>query len=391
MSGNNTLDTCASGSDCLVPPSEFVRMRYFFGQRLGVVDLFDEQSYLIGKQRFHNRLLHGIGVLCGLQAQRQPVAQGARLADPTTLLRVSRGAALDACGREIVVGWDCCIDVNAWYLQHPAAHPAKAEIATLALWVAVCYRECPSDPATAPRDPCGCDAGGCEFARIREGFELKLLTTVEAKLLDSIAFAGDSACPTPPTDACLLLARFNASLSPDGKQVIDIGPPDNAPPERPVLLPTAVLQRRLLDIAATAEAAGLVGAGPRLAGISFSGEGTDSGTLSIGLVTVGAGLSASFMASLKIGVSLFNEGGSWESVPVPEVKLIEGPPASIALTFAAVLVKDVRYRVYIETDPYKPPVDTEMRPLTPSPWAYHFRLVLDADAKNLTLAESLNP
>ena len=51
---------------CRTVPAEFVRLRYFFGQRLGVVDLADEQSYLVGKQRFHNRLAHGAGVLCGL-------------------------------------------------------------------------------------------------------------------------------------------------------------------------------------------------------------------------------------------------------------------------------------------------------------------------------------
>jgi hypothetical protein len=118
MDGNMMLDPCA-GQACLVSPAEFVRLRYFFGQRLNVVDLADEQSYFAGKQRFHNARAHGAGVLCGLTADRYVFPQGSPPATATTLLRVHRGAALDACGREIVVGWDQCIDVAAWYAQHP--------------------------------------------------------------------------------------------------------------------------------------------------------------------------------------------------------------------------------------------------------------------------------
>src|SRR5262245_51949706 len=111
-------DPCAGEDGCVVAPAEFVRLRYYFGQRLGVVDLSDEQAYVVGKQRFHNARAHGAGVLCGLRAERYRFPQGAAATTPTTLLRVRRGAALDACGREIVVGWDQCIDVAAWWRQN---------------------------------------------------------------------------------------------------------------------------------------------------------------------------------------------------------------------------------------------------------------------------------
>jgi hypothetical protein len=239
MRGTLTADACAGTGDCLIPPAEFVRLRYFFGQRLGVVDLADEQSYLAGKQRFHNLRAHGAGVLCGLRAYRYVYPQGSPPSSPATLLRVSRGAALDWCGREIVVGWDQCIDVAAWFAQHPEAQKAVASGAsTLRLWVALCYRECPSDPAPAPRDPCGCDAGGCEFARIREGFELRLLTdaeagelapgeeppagaepiseetlggTLESAYARAATLAAAAGCPEYP-DVCLPLANFQAKL-----------------------------------------------------------------------------------------------------------------------------------------------------------------------------------
>src|SRR5262245_12867284 len=116
---NGVVNNCScAGPCCCAVPLEFVRLRYYYGQRLGVIDFSDEQSYLGGKQRFHNLRAHGIGVLCGLRADRFVFPQGAPAATPATVLRVSRGAALDGCGREIVVGGDQCIDVAAWYLQN---------------------------------------------------------------------------------------------------------------------------------------------------------------------------------------------------------------------------------------------------------------------------------
>src|ERR1041384_6812467 len=150
MNSTYPQDPCLSAGGCLTPPAEFVRLRYFFGQRLGVLELADEQSYVVGKQRFHNLRLHGVGVICGLRAERYVFPQNAAASATTTHLKVDRGAALDAGGREIVVGWDQCIDVAAWYQQHPAIHPPPVSGNTpnsLSLWVALCYRECPSDPA----------------------------------------------------------------------------------------------------------------------------------------------------------------------------------------------------------------------------------------------------
>src|SRR5262249_18297732 len=181
----NNLDPCITSDEaarCATPP-EFVRLRYFFGQRLGVVDLTDEQAYVVGKQRFHNLRAHGAGVLCGLRAERFLFPAGVPPSTPTRVLLVRKGAALDGCGREIVVGWDQCIDVGAWFAKHLATSDDLQHWfdpgAEHALWLAVCYRDCPSDPQPAPRDPCGCDPGGCELGRVREGFELKLLTKSE--------------------------------------------------------------------------------------------------------------------------------------------------------------------------------------------------------------------
>lgn len=387
-----TLDPCGD-TTCLVPPAEFVRLRYFFGQRLGVVDFFDEQSYLVGKQRFHNLLAHGVGVLCGLRATRYVFPQGSPPTADTTLLRVSRGAALDACGREIVVGWDQCIDVAAWFAQHPEAAQSADEL-NLRLWIALCYRECPSDPAPAPRDPCGCETNGCEFARIREGFELSLVTDEEAEEMAPRDVGNAGECPKPLPDSCLLLANFVATLDQQGKKVVNISGPDNDIPERLRLLPTAELQELLLQVSTDAGSAGLSGRGPHLRTLTFENGGVDSGTLSIGIQTTGTDqLSRDPLAApaqIAAKVSRFKDDGTWEVAPVFTASYVAGTSSGINLDWAAGagLIDGGRYRVLLESDREQPPVDQKMRPLTPYSWARHFRLVKDAGG-NLVLAESL--
>jgi hypothetical protein len=408
----HTKDPCADDCLCRTVPAEFVRMRYFFGQRLGVVDLADEQSYLVGKQRFHNRLAHGVGVLCGLDADRYVFPQGSDPNSPTTLLRVRRGAALDACGREIVVGWDQCIDVAAWLAQHPEAQQAlNAGATSLPLWVALCYCECPSDPSPAPRDPCGCDAGGCEFARIREGFLLKLITDDEAKLIapkddqaDAQVPDGSSApdvariaaqlaaakCPEPPEDPCLLLASFQAKLDSTGKKVVDISAPDNAVPQRLSLLSTSVLQHWLLPALQAASDAELIGLGPRLGAITFTDAGTDSGTLTIA-VDSGDELSADPFpgsALLTANVYRFLDTGKWKKEPAFTASYVSALPRHVEIKWASGLVDGGRYRISIENDLAQPAVDKRMRPLSPPRWARHIRLQKGSDGK-LALASTL--
>ena len=112
--GYETDNECTKINDCSCAPFEFVRPRFYYGQRLGALDFSDWLWYHAGKQRFHNLHAHGVGVLCGLLTQRYEIPQE----DTTTVLKVTKGAALDSCGREVIVSVDQCIDVGAWYLQH---------------------------------------------------------------------------------------------------------------------------------------------------------------------------------------------------------------------------------------------------------------------------------
>ena len=429
---NVASNVCEPADDCCAAPAEFVRLRYFFGQRLGVLELSDEQSYVVGKQRFHNLRAHGAGVLCGLRADRLVTPQGAPPSTPTTALRVHAGAALDRCGREIVVGWDQCIDIAAWFRANLASNPElQAWLLPNAitpppiprLWVLLRYRECPSDPSPAPRDPCGCDAGGCEFGRIREGFELFLATPKQAQqylvpealpdgaasfaaeeVLDAsletaldryynLVVAGD--CPTPPPDSALPLARFTVTVDANAKQVTDIGAPDNSVIQRLTLMPTALMQRELLRALASDASSGLVGAGPALQTLDFNGSAALGGTLSVAVQLAGtaaqpvqlAGVNP--VAKLRLAVNRFNDDGSWTNVAA--TLGYDAGAKAVTVTFAdnSLPAAGARFRLVLENDRDTPVVDTRMRPLWPSRFARHFRLVKSATANQLQLSPTL--
>jgi hypothetical protein len=428
----NDLDSYGppTGAACWTLPPEFVRLRYFFGQRLGVVDLTDEQSYVVGKHVFHNLRAHGVGVLCGLRAERYVYPAGAPARTPTSLLKIRRGAAIDAWGRDILVGWDQCIDVAAWFNKHVGTNPdlaawmgAEFPPEQRRLWVCLRYRECPSDPAPAPRDSCGCDAGGCEFGRIREGFELSLLTQSQVdrftsrpppgvpglrpeETLGSMdtaigaalagALAGD--CAEPPADGCLCLATFTVGLDVPQQRVTDLGEPDNTPAERLSLAPTSVLQQLLLRLTAAAAQDGGLGEGPRLGALSFEGTAADAGSLFIAVDLAPDGPATSPLmpdpvTPLRVVLQRFHDDGTWEDVtPGIGTVIYEATPSRFSLQWASGLAEG-RYRLTLESrEPTAPLVDMRMRPLLPRQYTRHLRLITDSGTGALALADALyNP
>ena len=89
------------------PPDDmgaFERVRYFAGMLLGVDDFEQEQTYFRAKARRHNRLLHGWGIVTGLEVT--PSGSGGQVS-------VEPGYALDQCGNEIFIGAPVIVDVPA--------------------------------------------------------------------------------------------------------------------------------------------------------------------------------------------------------------------------------------------------------------------------------------
>jgi hypothetical protein len=296
-----SLDPCGS---CGTLPSAFVRLRYFYGKRMGVTDFVDEQRYHSGKLKFHNQRLHGAGVLCGLGVTRQ---------DPTqVLLRVGKGAAVDTCGREIVVGHDQCIDLDAWFQRElderrttDSTWPETAvdRRGNLPVVVVIRYRDCMGGPEPAPRDPCGCDATGCELGRVREEFELAVMPANDpdaasvlpltpardalekavggalggTSLARALADAASTSCPVADGNEWLLLATLTLTVtttttaSGPTLHVTDLSVPTGA---ATLLAETALLQDLLTrEIGAQLDAGALVG-GPEIAKLSLVRDGT---------------------------------------------------------------------------------------------------------------------
>jgi WD40 repeat protein len=154
---------------CDLPTQE--RLNYFTGQFLTQRDFEDEQNYLLGKHRQHNRYLHGYGTVCGLKVVQHP-----NPACRDRFVVIQPGLALDCCGREIVVHEPAYVDLDkALAPQDGGTTPTGKH-----LLISLCYSECKTEFVPALYAECGCDETGVEANRIYEGF------AVDVQLVDTV-------------------------------------------------------------------------------------------------------------------------------------------------------------------------------------------------------------
>jgi hypothetical protein len=151
--------------------ADFTRLRYFHGQPLGALDLRREQAYHLNKDRFRNRLLHGWGIVCGLDVTttgKQPCRP--EDVDPAlTEVIVLPGGALDCDGHEIVVRHPRPVFVSS-LLDSAELGQLHKQPATV--YLTLCYREVLADPMR-PMLAHGCEpAPGCEYGRVVETYQI---------------------------------------------------------------------------------------------------------------------------------------------------------------------------------------------------------------------------
>ena len=199
------------------------RNRYFYGKLLDVLHLTMEQEYGIARERRHNRLVLGAGVVCGLRVEvvQDPLGDG---------LVISPGVAIDGSGREIVVPGEVELiplqltDECGAPVPDPSQLPARVT-------VSLCARECRTDfgPVLVADTCCNGDGDTCEAGTIVESFCLRvrdatgLKHSASAGCADDVLNAlrrGDTAtalllladgdCAAPPADACVVLAEVIA-------------------------------------------------------------------------------------------------------------------------------------------------------------------------------------
>jgi hypothetical protein len=97
MQDDSTDPTDASLSDC--GHERFERNHYFHGKLMTARDMAAEQTYHVGQRRAHARSVAGSGVAWGLETS-------IRDDDDAVVVTVTRGYAIDECGRSVVVPED---------------------------------------------------------------------------------------------------------------------------------------------------------------------------------------------------------------------------------------------------------------------------------------------
>src|SRR5579872_3140896 len=157
--------------ECDVP--QLARNHYFTGKLLVERDFSDEQRFFLGKERRHDRYLHGWGTVCGLKVVQHPTP-----ACQSQYVLVQPGVAIDCCGREIVVPCVDTFDVRARVLAAwQAVHGTTSQPDTTPHRLQICirYAECPAEQIPALFDGCGCDDTSCQPNRILERYQLDVI------------------------------------------------------------------------------------------------------------------------------------------------------------------------------------------------------------------------
>jgi len=139
------------------------RLRYFTGRHMTARDFADEQSYHRSHRLLHNRMLHGWGIVCGLQVHPHPKPDCR-----TQRVVVRCGMALDCCGRELVVRRDVVTDVIPWGEQ-PKADGGQHADPRYVLLLCLEYCEAPTEKVPVLYNESACANPAMEFGREREG------------------------------------------------------------------------------------------------------------------------------------------------------------------------------------------------------------------------------
>jgi hypothetical protein len=184
----------------------FERIKYFYGQLLGVREFQSEQRYFVDKHRLHNRYLHGYGVVCGLEVAPVVVTPDpcapehvahAAPGTPHAYVEIAPGLALDCLGNEIAVAWPTRVDLLAQLGRDDRAAFLEGRPA----YLSVCFVEQPIElvrPLAA--DSCGGLVPECVPSRLRDDFCVRVS-------LDKPAHDRScTACDRPCSDPCLPLA-----------------------------------------------------------------------------------------------------------------------------------------------------------------------------------------
>ncbi|MDX2152669.1 MAG: hypothetical protein SFV54_18150 [Bryobacteraceae bacterium] len=155
----------------------FEHPRYFFGQLLGVSHFESEQEYFKSKLWLLNRLIHGYGVVCGLDVRVYEAKK--------TQVYVTPGLALDKWGREVVVASNSKpVDIPPAEAKPPQDAPNKEQRRDIVRqegecreedWVHVvlCFHSCNAEPEPVLASSCD-SPERCAHGKVRESYTVSV-------------------------------------------------------------------------------------------------------------------------------------------------------------------------------------------------------------------------
>jgi hypothetical protein len=152
MANGNCIETGMEETGQL---KSFERNKYFYGKLMTVKDFETEQRCFKEKGHLLNRLIHGVGLVCGLEVSEP------KLIDGKLWLKLSPGVALDCCGREIVV------EGGTFEAEGSGGSFGNR------YYLYLKYRECLKEPVPALSNPSACEEVCC-YSRIKEDFKIEV-------------------------------------------------------------------------------------------------------------------------------------------------------------------------------------------------------------------------
>lgn len=178
MSCFTTMTAVTAGADLDLTK----HVNYTAGMILGVDDFTQEFAYLAGRDRWLARDAIGYGTISGLSVQvEEDGAKGWRV-------MVAPGVAISPRGQLICVSSSQCAYLNQWLAaadpedlnkyvsggvtSPPITSPSVGD--ELKLYVVLCYRDCPTDNAPIPGEPCRNENELTAPSRIKDDFSLEL-------------------------------------------------------------------------------------------------------------------------------------------------------------------------------------------------------------------------
>ncbi len=156
-------------SPTVAAPDPTKHVKYNLGMILGVDDFDQEFAYLSGRDQWLARDLIGYGTVCGLQVTTDTDARGPRVV-------ISPGTAVNPRGQRIQVTPAQCAYLNDWLNEHKddlmrrIGSPVGSSVA---LYVTLCYRDCPTDQVPIAGEPCRTESEATVASRLSDDFKLE--------------------------------------------------------------------------------------------------------------------------------------------------------------------------------------------------------------------------